>query len=479
MEEYDVIVIGSGSGMNVAANAVNSGMRVALLEHGPMGGTCLNNGCIPSKVLLHPADVIRAMDDASKIGVKSGPAQVDFRLIMKRMHSFVDHDRLGMERGVNASESMEWFKDTGEFVGDYTMKVGKKEITAPKVIIASGARSFIPPIQGIKETGFIDNISVLNLKQAPKSIIIIGGGYIACEYGHFFSAIGTQVTILGRNPRLLKNEEPEVSEIVMKRFSKYANIYTGYEGVRAGKEKGHKYLIGRNRQDGKEYKFTADEIMLAAGRISNADMLKPENTGVETTKGGWIKVNQYLETSKPGIWALGDALGTHMFRHTANYEADIVWTNAFTEYKREADYHAVPHAVFGYPQVGGVGLTEAQAKAAGNEVLVGKATYTDVAKGFAMGEDEGFVKVIVEAKTRKILGCHIVGSEAADLVQPVVYLMNTDDQDYVPMARSQVIHPALSEVVTRAFGNLISPDHVHGQEHGHEQGHEHQHEQQP
>jgi dihydrolipoamide dehydrogenase len=360
-----------------------------------------------------------------------------------------------------------FYRETGEFIGDYKMKVGKDKITAPKIIIASGSRPLTPPVKGLQETGYLDNISVLDLNAPPKSLIIMGGGYIACEYGHFFSAMGSKVTILGRNPRLLKNEDPEISEIVKRRFSKYVKIYAGYEAQSAGKEGDLKFVVAKNRQDNKAYKFKAEEIMVAVGRRSNSDLLKPEKTGVETNSAGWIKVNEFLETSKPNIWALGDAIGVYMFRHTANEESDIVWKNAFTDHKRKMDYHAVPHAVFGFPQVGSVGLTEKDAIATGYAVLVGRAKYTDVVKGFAMAEDDTLVKVIVEQESRRILGCHIVGPEASDLVQQVVYLMNTDKQDYIPMVRSQVIHPALSEVVARAFGNLMPPGHVHRHQHEH------------
>ncbi|UCF07169.1 MAG: dihydrolipoyl dehydrogenase [Thermoplasmata archaeon] len=486
METFDLIVIGSGAGMNVASNAVNSGMRVAVCEHYLMGGTCLNNGCIPSKILLYPADVIRKMGDAADLGIKGRVEAVDFAYIMNRMREFVREDRVGMERGVQSVDTLVWFRDTAEFVEDYAVKVGKKTITAPKIIIASGSRTLIPAIPGLKETGYLDNISVLELKQLPKSIIIMGGGYIACEYGHFFSALGTQVTVIGRNPRLLKREDPDISDVVKKRFSKFAKIYTNYEAVRVEKEGDQKAVLAKNRADNKVYKFKAEEIMVAIGRRSNADYLKPEKTGVETHRGGWIKVDEYLETTKPGIWALGDALGKHMFRHTANYESGIVWRNAFTEHKAATDYHAVPHAVFGYPQVGAVGLTEPAARQAGYAVMVGKARYTDVAKGFAMGEDWGLAKVIVEAESRRILGAHILGSEASDLVQQIVYLMNAGNQDYMPLVDSQIIHPALSEVVINAFANLTMPGHEHGHGHQHEHqnaqrqkgrgGHGHQHE---
>lgn len=464
MRKYDLIVIGTGAGMNVAANAAAHGMRVAVVEHGPLGGTCLNNGCIPTKILLYPADVIRALEDAASLGVHGNVARVDFGLIMQRMRAYVDEGREEMERALAHSKNPQMYRDTGEFVGDYTLRVGKETLSAPKILIASGARTLVPPVEGLREVGYLDNVSVLNLREPPDSLIIMGGGYIACEYGHFFSAMGTKVTILGRNPRLLKEEEPEISAIVKRRFSRYAEIHTNFEVVKVARANGKKMVTARDRSDGQTYDFVADEILLAVGRQSNADLLKPEKTGVQTDKNGWIVVNKYLETTKPNIWALGDAIGKHMFRHTANHEADVVWHAIATGHRHPMDFHAVPHAVFGYPQVGSVGMTEAEALAAGRKILVGRARYTDVTKGYAMGEEDSLVKVIVEQETGKILGCHIVGTDAAILVQQIVYVMNAGDQSYTPLADAQVIHPALSEAVITAFARLAPPGHEH---HGH------------
>jgi mycothione reductase len=455
MKKYDLIVVGSGAGMNVAWRAINQDMQVALVENGPMGGTCLNVGCVPSKILIYPADVIRMLGAASAIGIDGHIDKIDFALIMKRMHAIVDDGRSHMERGAKNTENLDWYQVRGEFVDDYQLKVGEESITAPKIVIASGSRAFVPPIPGLDETGFLDNTTVLSLEKPPDSLIVIGGGYIACEYGHFFSAMGTDVTILGRSPRLLPNEDREVSEIVKRGLSKYIDVRTNHEVIRVKEAKGKKVVTAFNRSIEDMEKFYADEVMLAAGRRSNADLLKPEKSGVETDKMGWIKVNEFLETTKLGIWALGDAIGKHMFRHTANYESKVVWSNAFTDDTEIVDYHAVPHAVFTYPQVGSVGMTEEEAQQAGYEILVGRAMYGDVAKGYAMGEEDGFVKVIVNRSSRQILGCQIVGPEASDLVQQVVYLMNTESQDYAPLARAQVIHPALSEVVARAFANML------------------------
>jgi mycothione reductase len=461
VERYDLIVVGSGAGMNVASKALGAGMTVALVEHGLLGGTCLNTGCIPSKVLIHPADVIRELDEAKRIGVEGSITNVDFPLIMQRMRTFVEEDRKQMEVSLEAVEALKWYPDTGEFIGDYEMKVGEEGITASTVVIASGARPLVPPIEGLEQAGYVDNASVLELEQLPESVVIIGGGYIACEYGHFFSAVGAKVTLLEMLPRLLAMEEPEISDIFKRRFSQYAEIHTNHQAIKVAKKGDPKVVTALNREDNKSYDFTAEEIMLAVGRRSNFDLLKPEKTGVETDENGWIKVNEYLETTKPGIWALGDATGRYMFRHTANYESDVVWMNAFTEHKHPVDYHAVPHAVFGYPQVAGVGMTEEEAIAEGYEILVGRARYTDVTMGYAMAEEDSLVKVVVDQETRRILGCHIVGSEAAILVQQIVYLMNAGDQDYFPLADAQVIHPALSEVVVRAFSDMAPPGHVH------------------
>jgi mycothione reductase len=457
MDKFDIIVIGSGAGMHVVSRAVDEGMRVALVEQGPLGGTCLNNGCIPSKMLIYPADIVRTLQGAKAVGVEATISKIDFSKIMSRMREVVNSGRQGLEKSIRAEENVVWYKDTAEFTGDYTLKSGNKTLTASKIVIASGARALIPPIPGLKEAGFLDNVSVMNINRLPRSLIIIGGGYIGCEFGHFFSAMGTNVTILSRSPDVLNNEDPEVSNIVSKVLSRDLNLIIGVEAKKVEVKSGEKVVHAQSKSDKKVSEFSGEEILIAAGRKSNSDILKPEKTGVETDRLGWIKVNEYLETTKPGIWALGDALGKHMFRHAANYEAEVVNRNIFDNEKREANFHAVPHAVFTHPQLASVGLKESEAAAAGYKFLIGRAGYTEVAKGQAMAEDEGFVKVVVQEENGKILGCSVVGSDAPELVQQVVYLMNTEYQDLMPMMRSQVIHPSISEVLAKAFGNLERP----------------------
>jgi mycothione reductase len=461
MNSFDVIVIGSGAGMNVVSNALNEGLRVALVDKGPLGGTCLNNGCIPSKILITPADIIRTFLDAKILGVEGIVTKVDFEKILGRFRSLQEAEHQGMLNEIKSAKNLLYYPVVGEFIGDYTLKAGDETLTAPKIAIASGSRAAIPPIPGLKEAGFIDNVTLLDLKKLPKSLAVIGAGYIGCEYGHFFSAMGTDVTLIGRPPVVLDNEDPEVSAAVTKAMANYLNVLVGHEVVRVEKSGDKKVVVARGMKDNKGVRVEAEEILVASGRRPNSDLLKPEKTGVTMDKKGYILVNEFLETSKPGIYAFGDAIGKHMFRHTANYEAEVVSSNLLKDAKWAADFHAVPHAAFTHPQVAHVGMTEAEATAAGKKIYVGRARYTDTAKGYAMAEEDGFVKVITEEGTGKILGCSVVGHFAPEIVQQVVFLMNADEQDYAPMVRAQIIHPAISEVLGRAFANLGHPGHHH------------------
>ncbi len=454
VEKFDVIVIGSGSGMLIASEAVGQGLKTALVENNRMGGTCINRGCVPSKMLIHPADVTAQIKDAQKIGVQATVNTVDFKNIMTRMHTLVNGDSNSQAKSVEATTGLKWFKETGEFTSDYTMQVGKESITAKKIFVVSGARNLGPPIKGIENINYLTSDTVLELETLPKSILIVGGGYIGVEYGHFFSGLGVKTTIIQRASRILPDEETEISDLLKLEMAKKMDIYTDLEVSEIKQNNLEKTVIAKNRLDGSIKEFTTEAVMIAAGRVSNANILKPERTGVKLDERGYIKVDDYLETSKKNIWALGDAIGKEMFKHVANYEAGIAWHNAVHDHKAKMDFSATPHAAFTYPQIASVGLKEAEAKKQGHQILVGKGLYRDTAMGAAMGEPDGFVKVIVEKQTGKILGAHIIGPEAAILIQEIVNAMATEPGTFAPIANGMHIHPALSEVVQNAFGNL-------------------------
>jgi len=464
MREYGLIVIGSGAGMNVVDAALQRGLKVAIVEEGPLGGTCLNRGCIPSKVLIHAADVIRDAQEAARIGVDLRLARVDFALLKKRMWDIVLTGRREMEEGVRSAPDLDLYANIGRFVSDYTLEVGGETIRAPRIVIASGARAQIPPIPGLDKTRYHTYRTVFAIEEQPESIVILGGGYIGCEFAHFFSAIGTKVTLIGRNPVLLPHEEPETSLAVKKSLSKRADVHTGTE-TRSVEDRGGRVAVTyRDPAEPSDRTVEAEHLLVATGVRPNSDWLRPENTGVKTDDKGWILTDQFLETSKPNIYALGDALGRNMYRHTANYEASVVRNNLFGQQKVSLDLHAVPHAVFTEPQVGQVGMTEEEAKLQ-RKVMVGVARYYDTAMGYAYGDEDAFVKVIVEHPSRRILGGTVVGPNASILVQQIVNMMSSDTQTYAPLVRAQVIHPTLSEAVAAAFGNLrpanFEPEHHH------------------
>lgn len=284
--------------MLIASAAVDQGLRVALVEHGKMGGTCINVGCVPSKMLIYPTDLIAAVRESGKLGVHATVDTVDFSNIMGRMHALVNEDSGHQALAVEAEHNMVWFKETGEFIADYTMQIGQHTITAPKIFIVSGTRHGLPPIKGIDKIGYLTSDTVLQLQKPPASLLIVGGGYIGMEYGHFFSGIGTKTTVLQRPSRVLPDEEPEIGELLLKEMQKRMEIYTGIEVLEARQEGETKTLVAQNRQDGNQKEFSAQSVLIATGRVSNADVLKPEKTGVQLDEKNYIKVNEFLETRK-------------------------------------------------------------------------------------------------------------------------------------------------------------------------------------
>lgn len=453
MKEYDVIVVGSGSGMNIASRAIQEGLEVAVIDRDPPGGTCLNRGCIPSKVMIYPADVIRETENAQKIGVNYSKLDINFPKIMERTRKIYLADREQMKQNLEQTPKITFYNDVGKFTSDYTMEIGGETIKGDKIFLFSGARPLIPPIKGVKETDYLTNRNIFDINRKPESMIIIGGGYIATEFAHAFSAFGTDVTMLEMMDRLLLNQDPEISKVLEKNMSKWVDIKTNHKVKEIGEKNGEKYATAKNTKTGKNVEITGERILIATGRKSNADLLEVENTGVETNEDGWIIANEYLETTKERIWVGGDATGEHLLKHVANYEAAIAWHNAFEDHKMEVDYHAVPSAVFTHPQVASVGLTVEEAKK-NKDVLVGRSEYKDTAKGYAMAEEDGFFKIVLDAENGKILGAHIIGPHAPILLQEVINLMYAGNGGVDPLYDALHTHPALSEVVSWSLNKL-------------------------
>jgi mycothione reductase len=465
MKKYDLILIGTGSGMEVLAAMTQEkpNLRVAVIDKDAPGGICLTRGCIPSKLLIYPATVIRTVEESSEFGIHTEIQRIDFKAIMERMRSIINRDIKMIRKRLSQSKNIDYYTDQAEFTAPYTIKVGNETISSKMIFLSTGSKPSIPPIDGLQETGYLTSDSILEISQLPRSIAIIGGGYIAAEYGNFLSAMGSKVTIIGRNPHFIPDEEPEISALAKREMQKHVNILTNHEVRKAEATPAGKKLTVVDNYSKKETAIVAEEILVATGRASNKGILHPEIAGIETDSKGFIIADEYMQTSQPNIWVLGDADGKFLFKHVANYEARIVYYNAVLKKKIRVDYHAVPHAVFTDPEIASVALREKEAveKYGKGNILIGFYKYADTAKGEAMALKDDFVKVIITMDTGKLIGAHIIGPQASVLIQEIVTLMYTENQSLGPLNEAMHIHPALSEVVARAFQSFMTPDQYH------------------
>ncbi len=453
MKIYDVVVVGAGDvGLAIAFKAASAGLKVALIDKGSVGGTCVNYGCVPSKTLIYTADRLLEISDAAKLDIRAQITGISFRAVMERMRNVVTTGRRSIKKVIKETENLDFINREGHFIDEHTLEVRDEKIEGKKIFIASGARPSIPPIKGLETVSYLTNETVLELKKRPESMIIVGGGYIGLEFAHFFSALGTRVSMVHRHSNFLPSEEPEISELLKKEIGKRIKLHMNVETCAVRQTGAGCAVIVKGISTGREEKISAETLLAAAGRKSNADLLRVENAGIETDKANFIKVDEYLRTNKKHIWAVGDANGRAMFTHAGDKEAELAWHNATRRKKIKMYFESVPHAVFTSPQIASVGLTEERARKS-HEILVGRAMYSDTVMGEAMVEREGFAKAIVEKGTQRILGFHIVGPHAAILIQEAVNAV-ANKASVESIAGSMHIFPALSGLITETLSNL-------------------------
>ena len=452
IKKFDLIVVGSGAGLEVAGAAAQSGMKVAIVEKSRMGGTCLNRGCIPSKLLIHSADVAEIIKTADLFGIHVEKFSIDFQKIVERVNGIIDSDSDDIRNAFNDSENPKLFPLECKFVDEKTLLVGKEKIASNLILIAAGTRPAIPKIKGLGTINYVTSDEALRLDSQPRVLTIIGGGYIAAELGHFFGSLGTKINIIQKHKYLIPDEDQEISVKFTEIFSKKYNVYLQCVPQLVRKKSG-KFVISAKRRGSSRYlEIESDQLLLATGRVPNSDTLNLSKTGVRVGEDGYIKVDKTLETNVEGIFALGDIIGRYQFRHSANLEAQYAYYNILN-YKKKipVDYSAMPHAIFSSPQVAGVGYTEQELKQRSKKEYVKSIyRYFDTAMGKALEDREGFVKLLVSKENRKILGCHIIGSHASVLIHEVLVAIKSGDGTIDNVAKTVHIHPALSEVIVRA-----------------------------
>ncbi|HEX6248879.1 MAG TPA: mycothione reductase [Nocardioidaceae bacterium] len=456
MTHFDLAIIGSGSGNSIADRRF-AGWSTAILEKGTFGGTCLNVGCIPTKMFVHPADLAASAEHARDLGVDLSLDKVHWAQIRDRIFRRIDPISVaGRSFRADYLENVTLYEGHARFTGPRTIDTGTGEtITADQVVVAAGSRPMIPEIPGLDGVEHHTSDSIMRIDTLPRHLAILGGGFVAAEFAHVFSAFGSDVTILNRSDALLRAEDEEVSatftQIAGERWDvRHRTVATRVE------EYDGRIRLHLDGPDGRGV-LDVDALLVATGRVSNADGLDLDRAGV-AVEDGLVVVDEHQHTTAEGVWALGDVSNRYQLKHVSNHEARVVQHNLLhlddpAAWVR-ANHHAVPSAVFTSPQVASVGLTEQEARDEGLRYVTAKQMYADTAYGWAMEDTRHFAKVVADPATGKLLGAHVIGPEAANLIQPLIGAI-AFGQTAAELARGQYwIHPALMEVVENVLLNV-------------------------
>ena len=456
MQHFDLCVIGSGTG-NSLIDERFAGMKVALVDDGhPFGGTCLNHGCIPTKMFVYPATLATAVRAAGPLGLHSTDVRLDWDAVRDRIFGRIDAIAEAGESYRAHSENVTLFRARGKFVGDHKLKAGNKTLTADQFVIAAGSRPRLPEVPGMDEMSdrLHTSDTIMRLEELPKSLVIVGGGYIAAEFAAIFAAFGTAVTVIARGPSLLRHEDEAVSERFTELVAERVTVRLNQNLVAFEDSGRESVLVATTDTDGVEYSFEGEQVLLALGRTPNTEALNLAATGVQVDAAHRIIVDDRQRTTAKGIFALGDISSQWQLKHVANAEARVVAHNLLHRRQLKSDHRFVPHAVFSDPQIAAVGATEQQLKAEGRPYVVAVQDYASVAYGWAMEDTGHFVKLLADKTTKRLLGAHIIGPEASVLIQPLIQAMSFG-LDVPSMARGQYwIHPSLAEVVENALLGL-------------------------
>ncbi|MFF7468945.1 mycothione reductase [Streptomyces sp. NPDC008092] len=451
MRHYDLVVLGAGSG-NMLLSEEFDRLRVAIVEPDRFGGTCLNRGCIPSKMFVVAADAAEGAREARRLGVHASVSHVDWKSVRDRVFHRIDPLHASAVE-FRRSQGVDVLTEAARFVAPKVLEVGAERITAETFVVAIGSRPVVPDIPGLDTVPFHTSDTIMRIDDLPASLLVLGGGFIAAEFGHVFASFGVDVTIVQRGPRLLMAEDEQVSQRFTELAAQRHRVLLGAEVVSVG-PKGDGVAARVAGPDG-EHAVEADMLLVAVGRRPNTDRLRAVDGGLELDEHGHIVTDAAYRTSVPGVWALGDAVNHFQLKHVANAESRVVRHNILhPQDVRTLPNTVAPHAVFTHPQIAGVGLTEQEARRRGTDFLVSVRDYAQTAYGWALEDTTSFVKLLASPADRLLLGAHIIGPQAATLIQPLIQAMSlgltVDRIGHDVM----YIHPALTEAVEQALLEL-------------------------
>lgn len=453
VESFDAIVIGAGqAGPALAARCAREGLRTAVIERGHFGGTCVNVGCVPTKTMVASARAIHMARRGSEFGFSAGDVEVKMARIKARKDEIVLKSRSGVQQWMQGLKNAEVIQGDAKFIGPQTVRIGARTLTAPRIFINVGGRSVVPDLAGLSDVPYLDNASIMELTEVPDHLVVVGGSYIGLEFAQMMRRFGAQVTVVERSAKLLSREDEDVSDGICAILEAEGVAFQlGAECLSLSRDAG-RVVVGAVC-GAESSAVVASHVLLAVGRRPNTDGLGLEAAGIKLDERGYIVVDEQLRTSADGVWAVGDCNGRGAFTHTAWNDHEIVAANLFDQDPRRVSDRIPCYALFIDPALGRVGMTEREVRATGRPALLAKMPMQRVSRAREAGETLGFMKVLVDADTNRLLGAAILGMNGDEVVHGLLDIMAAD-QPYTAISRTMHIHPTVSELVPTLLQQL-------------------------
>jgi pyruvate/2-oxoglutarate dehydrogenase complex dihydrolipoamide dehydrogenase (E3) component len=451
--KYDAIVVGAGqAGPSLAVRLAQAGRKTAIVERKLFGGTCVNAGCIPTKTLIASARVAHLVRNASKYGVVAGVAAVEMERVKARKDALVSATRAGLEGWLGSTPNLMMLRGHARFEGPHSMTIGGTRLQADQIFLNVGTRALVPDLPGAREVGYLTNSTIMHLDFVPAHLVVVGGSFVGLEFAQMYRRFGAEVTVVEKGPRLISREDEDVSRAIQEMLEA-EGIAVRLNAECIALERRHAYVaVGLHCQE-EPREVEGSHVLLAVGRQPNTDDLDLEAAGVKTGERGYIPVDDALRTNVPGIWALGDVNGRGAFTHTAYNDYEVVAANLLDGERRLATDRIPAYALFVDPPLGRAGLTLREARALGRQILAGRLPMSRVHRARARGETAGFMTVLVDAATRRILGAAVLGIEGDEVVHSILDVMYAD-VPYTVLQRAMHIHPTVSEFLPTLLQDL-------------------------
>jgi pyruvate/2-oxoglutarate dehydrogenase complex dihydrolipoamide dehydrogenase (E3) component len=452
-KSYDAIVIGTGqSGPFLAMRLAQAGHKVAIIERGLFGGTCVNTGCIPTKTLVASARVAYVTRRAAEFGVNVGEVSIDMKKVKARKDAIQSPSQEGAYSRLHEQKNLDIYKGQARFESAHIVAVNDDRLTSGQIFINVGGRAIVPPMPGLDQIQYFDNSSMMGVDFLPEHLIVVGGSYIGLEFGQMYRRFGSKVTVLQRAPRLVPREDEDISEAIRGIVEKEGIIVRTNATCISFEKRGDKLLAGVDCEANPE-PVEGTHVLLAVGRKPNTGDLGLENAGIEHDDNGYVKVDDQLRTNVPGIWALGDCNGRGGFTHTSYNDFEIVAANLLDNDPRRVSDRIQAYNLYIDPPLGRVGMTEHEVRQSGRKALMGKYPMTSVGRAREKSEDQGFMKVLVDAETKRILGAAILGTGGDEVIHSILDIMYAK-APYTVISRAMHIHPTVSELIPTMLQGL-------------------------